>query len=179
MVYDYVTPVINRQIELIVTDGFQTDPAPGVRMLVSNTDFVITITPPPTQPDLKPEVTTSREAEGDVLLSYDATANIWQARVYRVQSNFTVSIKASDPTGNVAVASYDTPLIWAYKGKLHVVCRDVARQVSTPYTVKVFTFAGIQIIDKPLTGVETIISLEKGLYIVKVGATTRKVVVSD
>jgi PKD repeat protein len=169
-----VTPVISRQVELVVADGFLTDPTPGMSRIKSATDFYITITSPP---DLTPVVTTSRDIAGDVSLTYDPATGTWQARVRRVQSDITVWVQACEPTGNADVATSDIR-VWTTAGELHVVCRDVARYVPTPPTVQVYTFAGALVTTGPVPDGETVIPLPQGIYIVKAGGTVSKVTVS-
>ncbi|MDR1723727.1 MAG: hypothetical protein LBR84_07310, partial [Tannerella sp.] len=173
-VYDYATPTINRQVELVVADGFQTNPSPGVHWIKSATDFIITITPPTDMPDLVPVVTDSRNIQDAVSLTYDPTTGTWLARVYRVQSNIQVRVNAS-ATGNAAVASDNAPRIWASGGMLHVVCSSAQPHASVPPTVKVYTLTGTLVVTSHVQEGETVIPLVRGIYIVKVGDTVVKV----
>jgi hypothetical protein len=171
-VYDYAPPVINRQVELIVEDGFQTDPRPGVHWIKSTSDFYITITPPSDMPDLVPVVTDSRNIQDAVSLTRNPTTGIWLARVYRVQSNIQVRIKAYNPTGNDAVTSDNSLRVWASAGKLHIVCRDAACHVST---VRIYTTTGILYKTVNVSAGETAVDLPAGVYVVRVGDKVIKV----
>ncbi|MDR1724264.1 MAG: DUF6383 domain-containing protein, partial [Tannerella sp.] len=84
-----------------------------------------------------------------------------------VQSDIQVRIKAYSPTGNDAVTS-STVRVWATAGELHIVSPQAT-------DIKVYTLTGILIINRPVLEGETVISLDKGLYIVKVGDTIRKI----
>jgi len=128
--------------------------------------------------------------ESPITFSTSATLNSGAGANYTL-TYVNGTLLVYSPTDNATVATNDvSPVIWAYDGKLHIVCSEGAnaanasvvsnsapRHVSTaaPPTLQVYSLTGALLISTPLTASETVIPISKGLYIVKVGNTVRKI----
>ena len=169
-VSDWAPPVIRRRIELSVSDGFTTDPPPGMSYYVDRgKDFYVTVTP--ASPDLVPVVTTSRNEPDEVILTRDPSTGACTARIRGIRSMITVYVKRDDSgTGLESVLPADaTYTVHAAGGRLYVTARQ-------PAIIYIYTAAGQLFRQQTVEAGEMVITLPRGVYVVVMDGKRWKVV---
>jgi len=158
--------ILPRKLMLNASNDMATDPLPGIRYIESGKDFVFTVTP--SNKDLVPVVTTSRNIPGEINITSNDDGT-FTVVIYQISSNITVSV-TSKPTADGVIDIASDDIVRYYNGLVHI-------QIAQPAALSVYTVIGKLYTQQNLSAGHSTVRLPHGLYIIQVGYTIRKILI--